>query len=469
MRPIYFLVTMAILSLAIPEVRAAKIVVLTDKPVAAFTLPDGSVLKNAYVWRRNSEGLMIIHDGGQYFLNYKTLPPEWQAAYMGDAAPVEEDKPAADEEPGNDRYRIENVLKKAPSLAPETRKKLLERGADKELDQGVLVIGLLQAILDNEKDEANRCILYLEERGYEVDDVARDMIFQTCPACGGKGEVPRECRACEGTGECSECAKTASTLGKRSTRTEGKSSDCKVCKESGECAKCGGEGEVGIRCATCSGIGKLAARGYCEVVRDKWVRKMNALVSGNPTASIMASPSVDFESILGELEGINTNAPAYYASTSYNGGMDTNIVVACLMHTLVKKELPLAKRFKMMLDVEYPDNEVIDIENYLQFCQKCKSKGWLKQDCPDCDGSGECPKCEGSGDGMNLKNWKADCSACKGTGECSACQGEGEVSGTCSACMGMGRTFEKSRCKIRCDLLVDELNEYYRKHCSNPM
>ena len=45
----------------------ADLVVLTETPVAEFTLPDGSVLKNAFVWRRSSEGLMIVHDDGQYF------------------------------------------------------------------------------------------------------------------------------------------------------------------------------------------------------------------------------------------------------------------------------------------------------------------------------------------------------------------------------------------------------------------
>lgn len=463
---------------------AAKIVVLTEEPVAVFVLPDGSVLKNAYVWRRTSEGLMIIHDAGQYFLNYQTLPPEWKAVYLTDDTttdPVDESKPEAraEEAPGADRYKIGSVLEKVPALAEETREKLLARGGGKELDQGALVIALLQTVLDEDRENASRCILFLEERGHKIGEVERDKLFESCPFCAGDGSITRNCRACDASGACSKCKKSATTLGKRSgrdkqTMTElgnrsGQDTDCKMCEGTGECASCKGDGEVEIRCSKCRGAGKIVARIYCEVVRDKWIRQMNALVSGNPPASIMASPSMDIGSVLGELPGINTNALAFYTSPNSDGGMDTNILVACLMHTLVEKNLPVAKRFKVMLEVEYPKNGVIDIDAYLKFCRTCRSKGWCDHDCPRCGGSGDCEKCEGGGDSMKLKNWEVSCSACKGTGKCSACDGSGEIAGTCRTCKGLGRTFEQSRCEIRRELMVDELNEYYWKNRTDSM
>ena len=45
------------------SVGAEEIVVLTETKVLEFTLPDGSVLTNAYAWRTDSRGIMIMHDG----------------------------------------------------------------------------------------------------------------------------------------------------------------------------------------------------------------------------------------------------------------------------------------------------------------------------------------------------------------------------------------------------------------------
>ena len=321
----YFMLLALLLACAAAPAHAQQIVVLTEEPVAEFRLPDGSVLKNAYVWRRTYDGLLIIHDGGQYFLNYKTLPPEWQAAYTGYDGSAEEtvsSTPAETvEEPTGDRYRIGEVLDHVPALAPETREKLLERGAGEEFDQAALVIALLQAVLDEEREAANRCILYLEERGYEVDEVARDTLFETCPVCRGDGTVTRKCRVCRGTGDCTKCVDPVTTMGKRSSREEqsmtelgkrsGQDHDCELCEGSGKCAKCSGDGEIEAACARCRGAGKVVARMYCEIVRDKWVRNLNARVSGSPPASIMASPTVDFMTTLAELPGLNTNALGY--------------------------------------------------------------------------------------------------------------------------------------------------------------
>ena len=73
-------------------------------------------------------------------------------------------------------------------------------------------------------------------------------------------------------------------------------------------------------------------------------------------------------------------------------------------------------------------------------------------------------RCEGDGDSMSLENWKVECSDCTGSGDCNACSGSGTTHGRCRSCMGLGRTFNKSRCEIRRELLVDELNEYYRNN-----
>ena len=66
-------VVMACVLMFIFQCNAGEIVVLTETPVTEFSLPDGSVLQNAYVWRRSSQGLMIMHDGGNYFLNFNLL------------------------------------------------------------------------------------------------------------------------------------------------------------------------------------------------------------------------------------------------------------------------------------------------------------------------------------------------------------------------------------------------------------
>ncbi len=477
MRRVRLFMFLGLLLCACSGVRAAEVVVLTKTPVAEFTLPDGAVLKNAFVWRRNSQGIMIVHDDGQFFLNFDAMPPEWKTAYLGeDAQPVtqtssEEEKSAVNRKPEpGDRYRVCNILAKVPALEKNTREKLLERVLDEELDQGVLVIGLLQAALDGEWDEANRCILYLEEKGYNISDVARNKLFDDCPQCGGDGEITKKCRACGGSGECSECNKSTSMLGKRSDHEkEDKDPDCEACDGTGKCAICDGKGKGNVHCSACRGTGKVVASDYCVVLRDQWVRNMNSLVSGEAPASIMASPSVDFGSILAQLPGINSNAPAYYASSTYDGEMDANLVVACLMHSLIEKDMSVAKRFNEILEVDYPGNEVIDIDDYLKFCDSCDSKGWVKLECPTCDGTGKCEKCEGSGDNMKLSNWKTNCSECKGTGECRRCEGAGKITIRCRDCLGLGRIIDSSRCEIRRELLVDELNAYYRQHQAGPM
>ena len=146
---------------------AGEIVVLTDTPVAEFTLPDGSVLENAYVWRRSSQGLMVMHDGGNYFLNFKLLPDDWKAAYLGTSVDVAQSTgPEVKEEPFHDKYKAEAILGKVPELDVAARRMLLRENLPEEMDQRILMLGVLQSLLLNERDEARRFLLFIVEIQY---------------------------------------------------------------------------------------------------------------------------------------------------------------------------------------------------------------------------------------------------------------------------------------------------------------
>ena len=46
----------------------------------------------------------------------------------------------------------------------------------------------------------------------------------------------------------------------------------------------------------------------------------------------------------------------------------------------------------------------------------------VKQECPECHGSGSCVRCGGSGGGDSARTL---CPDCHGSGECPRCEGEG--------------------------------------------
>ncbi|MEI6891206.1 MAG: hypothetical protein V5783_03455, partial [Pontiella sp.] len=147
----------------------AEIVVLTETPVKTYTLPNGSVLKNAFVWRRNSTGIMIIHDDGQHFLNYKTLPEEWRAAYLGIAvepAGVEASRGVEESDvPApviSDRYKLESVLRRIPTLSSESVAWLLSRGGGEENRKIALTLALHQSLISGDQEKATRYFLIIE-------------------------------------------------------------------------------------------------------------------------------------------------------------------------------------------------------------------------------------------------------------------------------------------------------------------
>lgn len=455
--------------------RADDIVVLTQKPVAEFSLPDGTVLKNAYVWRRNSQGIMIIHEGGNYFLNYQTLPQAWKVAYLGEAAAEPEPEPEPEPEVVEvlDRYKIAPLLERVPALQEVTRDRLLEQNLPENLDQGVLALGLFQGLLDKDRDRAKRCLLFIEEKGYSVDGVDLEKLFEPCTKCEGDGSLERECEACAGSGECAECkeAVAAAEKNKKSTSKTNKRKSsllkkdpCSECDDSTECAACEGEGSFVSSCSKCNGAGKLLDRSYCEILRDKWVRGLNASVTGDAIAPITTSPSAGIEAVLVEMPDFDPEAATYYFSDAYTGGMDAGIIMACVIQTLLTEDYPSAKYFAQMLKLDFPKEHSFDVMKYVKACEVCEASGLLDEDCPACEGSGECAKCGGEGETTRMLAHGTDkCSVCKGEGTCLECGGSGVQQVRCGSCGGEGRVLQRQRCEIKRELLVEQLNAYYVK------
>ena len=125
-----------------------EVIVLTEKPIVEFTLPDGSVLKNAFVWRRSSEGLMIIHDDGQFFLNFKLLTGNWKTAYLGESEAEGSVISVADPIVLKDRYKLASQLNMVPGLRDEGVQWLLRKDADDESITEIMVNGPSQVYVE---------------------------------------------------------------------------------------------------------------------------------------------------------------------------------------------------------------------------------------------------------------------------------------------------------------------------------
>ncbi len=442
---------------------AGEIEALTETPLAEFALPDGSVLTNAYVWRRSSQGLMILHDGGNYFLNFKLLPDDWKAVYLGspEGEPLAVEQPAEVEEakvePARDRYKAANTLAKIPDLDAAAQRLLLGADLDGDLDQQILMLGALHNFLVDNRTEAKRFLLFIEEREYELDEVDRERLFQPCTKCGGDGRVTKTCTSCDGTGKCPRCG----GVGTRKSSFDDSRSHCTTCRGTGKCFKCKGAGEFSFACSACKGAGKVPNRDYCEILRDRIVREVNATATSNRWAVVTSSGSLQGGKVLSKIPGLNKSALAYYLSEEYGGGMDTNLVVVCLMHSLLKKDFPEAKRFHLMLGVLFPDDEVLEIEKYLKPCEECGSTGRMERDCRSCDGSGKCNRCAGTGmRTLDISGRKVHCTTCRGSGRCPSCKGKGVLQFKCQACDGRGSVLDRQRVEIKLGLLVDRLNEF---------
>jgi hypothetical protein len=169
-----------------------------------------------------------------------------------------------------------------------------------------------------------------------------------------------------------------------------------------------------------------------------------------------------------EIPGIDADARAFYLSKAYQGGMETNLVLACLMYSLQQKDFSEAKRFNLMVEVLFPDDEVLEINKYLKPCKKCDGKGWIETPCSTCKGTGKCPRCNGEGVcASEIDDTKTHCTACRGTGKCFTCGGKGVKRSKCAACKGRGNILDEQRVEIKLGLLVRRLNRFYQNHVTN--
>jgi hypothetical protein len=435
-----------------------EIVVLTKTPVAEFALPDGSVLKNAYAWRRSSQGLMIMHDGGNYFLNFSLLPEDWKAAYLGTPAVAENPSLKIPTKPAQDKYKVALLLDKVPDLDTGAQSLLLERNSTETLDQQVLMLGVLQNLLENQREEARRFFLIIEEMEYELDAIGLDMLFNPCENCGGDGELNKTCRSCEASGKCPKCEGE----GLRKTGLSDSTMDCTVCRGTGVCIGCRGAGEMTPTCPKCRGAAKVIDQQYCEVKRDQIVRAVNAEASEGKRGSVTSSATSGVNPVLTEWSALSNPSRIFYLSDEYRGGMDTNILVGCVLHSLLEDRREAAERFELMVRVAYPDEEVLDIEKYLKPCKTCEASGRIERACRSCEESGKCAQCEGSGErALEIGGNKIHCTTCRGTGKCSGCKGEGLSRPICQSCKGRGRILDRQRAEVKLSLLVDEMNSHY--------
>lgn len=457
----YLLIALFAALTAVMPVSASGIVVLGEEPQAEFTLPDGSVLKNAFVWRRSSEGLMIVHDDGQYFLNFKLLPADWRAAYLGEPQPEEAEQAAPELA---DPHHLKPILEKVPDLRPESIVFLLRADADEDAQKSALALSVLQSLLDDEGPDSKRLMLLIEESGFEIEGVSRDELSQTCKACGGTGRVTITCKTCGGTGECPKCGgdgKRSRSLGAVNERG---TYDCITCKGTGECPDCKGEGGHESACRRCRGRGQVLRREYCEAQLGFFVQKVNRSARPDLAGSVVQADRDRIMQTLFAVPGLENGAVHFYGSKVYDGSMDTNIVVACLMQALLNRDMENARRFNLTLTVNYGEGTVLDIENYLTSCPTCDGSGMVEIPCSACGGTGECQKCGGDGEkDMEFMSKTVPCTACAETGKCPKCRGTGVQKIRCADCRGTGSRIDTERAEVQRKLMTAKLNQFYRE------
>lgn len=435
------------------------VLVLGDTPVAEFTLPDGSVLKNAFVWRRSSEGLMIVHDDGQYFLNFALLPDDWKTAYLGEAVMVEEPELEQELYEVYDPYDLMPILETVPHLTETGRTYALRKGADEESEKNALALGILQSLLSGKLDEAKRLILIVEEKGFDIDNVERDSVFVECGTCDGRGRIEKNCSVCKGTGKCLKC----NGFGSQKSATGKTTAHCTACRGGGVCLECGGARTKSSICRVCHGRGRLLEKRDCEIKRDFYIHIVNNRAKPEVSMSVVQVDRDRIINMLKTLPGLEQGATEFYTSEGYAGGMDTNILVAGTMYSLLQGNMEDAEFFHLTIQVHYGEGSVMDIKKYLKSCDACGGSGLVKKDCRTCNGSGKCKRCGGDGkQDSEFLDKTISCTTCRGTGKCAgACKGTGEIKLRCGACEGTGRRFEKDRARIKLQLEVDELNRFY--------
>jgi len=463
--------------------KAEEIVVITQTKVPLFSLPDGSVLTNAYAWRQDSRGIMIVHDGGNHFLNYALLPDDWKKVYLGDSIPEETVATPTAENNNNtskkyDPYQLERTFESIPGLSKDGLKWLLQTNPSEEVTKKVFALGIVQNLLNKKMKKAKKILFFSEENEYTIEGIDLEKLFRACPKCNGNGSITTICKICSGTGKCVRC----NGMGTRKSSFDKTRFHCTTCRGTGKCLACKGKGEFVRTCSMCEGRKKIIDTDYCTVLRNKWVREVNAFVDPKAWTAITATPFSPIKRTLRKIDGFEKGAKTFYLSTEYNGEMDTNLVVLCLMKVLQEKKLKEARYFNTMLTVLYPDSELIEIEKYLSPCKSCKGKGVISIPCPTCSGSGKCPRCKGKGtrkseisyglikkkkNGRKKKDKDADgiyCTTCHGSGICPNCGGNKTVNRRCADCSGTGKKISILRIKVRLNVEVRRLNKFFREH-----
>lgn len=456
----FTLVALVAAFFAVASVRASEIVVLGEQPVAEFTLPDGSILKNAFVWRRSSQGLMIVHDGGQYFLNFALLPDDWKVAYLGEPEVIPEEPVV---EPVNyeisDPYELKAILERIPNLKPENINYILRVEADEASEKMALGLAILQSLLDGEAADARRLVILMEEMEIEIEGVTREELSETCSVCEGVGDVERTCASCKGSGKCVRCEGE----GKRRTGIGDNTLHCTTCKGSGKCRDCAGEGEHLSVCNACKGRGVKVLTSYCKARRDLFVQAINPDAEPGASVNVVQADEARIMQTLFSIPDLSAGAVHYYGSDAYDGAMDTNILVICLMHSALNNNFENAARFAMSIKVNYGEDEVLDVEKYLDSCKACEGSGIAEKDCTSCNGSGDCKRCGGDGErDTDFRDRTIPCTTCRGTGKCTGCGGSGVRKVRCSTCGGSGQRVDRERTEIKRKLLAKKLSDYYR-------
>ena len=455
---------------------AKEIVVITPTKIPLFTLPDGSVLTNAYAWRQDSRGIMIVHDGGNYFLNYNLLPDDWKAVYLPDQTPNKKTKITSSNsssiEIKNDPYHLKKTFQSIPGLSKKALEWLFQDNPSEEVKKKIFALGIVQNLLTHHVEKAKRIFFYTEENGFSIEGIDTNKLFRICPTCKGKGSISHVCKICKGTGKCIKC----NGIGSRKSPLDNSRFQCITCRGTGKCLSCKGTGKIVRSCPQCAGKKKIVDTDYCTVLRNKYVREINALADPNAWTPITSVPLSPIKRTLSRINGLEKGVKTFYTSEKYHGEMDTNLVVLCLMYTLQKKELEKARYFNTMLTTLYPKTTIIDPKKYIYTCTVCKGSGIIKIPCPTCHGSGKCPKCNGKGTRKSVlvyenrkkkkkkkKKKKPDeifCITCHGSGKCPTCGGKKTVTRRCANCDGKGKIINFLRVNVRLKMELDRLNKF---------
>lgn len=250
MRRVYLTILCVGMAL-MPLLAAANIVVLTEEPVAAFTLPDGSVLRNAFVWKRTSEGLMIIHDEGQYYLNFTTLPDDWRAAYavmdgIGQVAAVASER--------DDQYLVFDVIPRINGLRHQAVTFYKSKRYHRQVDDALLTASALQCFLDGKSLKAKRICGDIKRDYPDYPQIDIEALYEPCAECDAVGSTTFDCATCKGSGNCRKCDGDGELDPEFEHAEPG---HCTTCRGTGHCPRCDGKKKLKLKCGECKGLGKV--------------------------------------------------------------------------------------------------------------------------------------------------------------------------------------------------------------------